>query len=96
MAATEKLVLLHSNDMHGDFLAEKKGTMQEGGVFLLSGFICLIEAFVTVRYCMEGEMIRDGKLTDSVLAPAIMVLFGVVAVTLLIRQRQVRLEDSAE
>jgi hypothetical protein len=67
-----------------------------GRFFLLSGFICLIEAFVTVRYCMEGEMIRDGKLTDSVLAPAIMVLFGVVAVTLLIRQRQVRLEDSVE
>ena len=27
MAATEKLVLLHSNDMHGDFLAENKGTL---------------------------------------------------------------------
>ena len=35
----EKLVLLHSNDMHGDFLAEQKDAYQEGGIPLLSGFI---------------------------------------------------------
>ena len=35
----EKLVLLHSNDMHGDFLAEPKEGFHEGGVPLLSGFI---------------------------------------------------------
>ena len=37
--ATEKLVLLHSNDMHGDFLAESKDGNDEGGVSLLSGYI---------------------------------------------------------
>lgn len=28
--ATEKLVLLHSNDMHGNFLAESKDSNDEG------------------------------------------------------------------
>ena len=37
--AKEKLVLLHSNDMHGDFLAEPRDGYKEGGVALLSGFI---------------------------------------------------------
>ena len=35
----EKLVLLHSNDMHGDFLAEAKDGSEVGGVSLLSGYI---------------------------------------------------------
>ena len=39
MTATKKLVLLHSNDMHGDFLAEAKEGFDEGGVSLLSGYI---------------------------------------------------------
>ena len=32
-----KLVLLHSNDMHGDFLAENVSDELVGGVSMLSG-----------------------------------------------------------
>ena len=39
MSNTEKLVLLHSNDMHGDFLAEARDGSEVGGVSLLSGYI---------------------------------------------------------
>ena len=38
---SEKLTLLHSNDMHGDFLAEVKGAEGHliGGLSLLSSYI---------------------------------------------------------
>ena len=35
----KKLVLLHSNDMHGDFLAENVDQNLVGGVGMLSGYI---------------------------------------------------------
>ncbi|MDO5440524.1 MAG: hypothetical protein Q4F12_03180, partial [Erysipelotrichaceae bacterium] len=35
----KKLTLLHSNDMHGDFLAEKVNNELVGGVSMLSGYI---------------------------------------------------------
>lgn len=38
---TRKFTILHSNDMHGDFLAESSGDSGEliGGLALLSGYI---------------------------------------------------------
>ena len=33
----KKLTILHSNDMHGDFLAEKIDSSLVGGVSMLSG-----------------------------------------------------------
>ena len=36
---TKKLTILHSNDMHGDFLAEKIDEKLVGGVSLLSGYV---------------------------------------------------------
>ena len=38
---TKKFTILHSNDMHGDFLAEMKAGRKElmGGLSLLSGYI---------------------------------------------------------
>ena len=38
---TKKFTILHSNDMHGDFLAEVKEEKKEliGGLALLSGYI---------------------------------------------------------
>ncbi|MDD3735280.1 MAG: 3'-nucleotidase, partial [Candidatus Pacebacteria bacterium] len=38
---TKKFTILHSNDMHGDFLAEIKTGKKEliGGLSLLSGYI---------------------------------------------------------
>ena len=39
MSDTVKITLLHSNDMHGDFLPEEKEGKSTGGVSLLSGFL---------------------------------------------------------
>ena len=39
MANLKKLTLLHSNDMHGDFLAENVDENLIGGVSMLSGYI---------------------------------------------------------
>ena len=37
--AIKKLTLLHSNDMHGDFFAEKVDDKLTGGVSMLSGYL---------------------------------------------------------
>ena len=63
--ATEKLVLLHSNDMHGDFLAESKDGNDEGGVSLLSGYIKEVrEKEPNTIYAIAGDMFR-GSIIDS-------------------------------
>ena len=62
---TKKLVLLHSNDMHGDFLAEPKEGFHEGGVSLLSGFIKKVRnEEKNVLYAIAGDMFR-GSIIDS-------------------------------
>ena len=39
MKNLKKLTLLHSNDLHGDFLAERIDNKLVGGVSMLSGYI---------------------------------------------------------
>ena len=39
MAAIKKLTILHSNDLHGDFLAQKIDEKLIGGVSMLSGYV---------------------------------------------------------
>ena len=39
MSNIKKLTLLHSNDLHGDFLAEKIDKQLIGGVSMLSGYV---------------------------------------------------------
>ena len=39
MSNIKKLTLLHSNDLHGDFLAEKIDAQLIGGVSMLSGYV---------------------------------------------------------
>lgn len=39
MERFKKLTLLHSNDMHGDFLAEQVDEKLVGGVSMLAGYI---------------------------------------------------------
>ena len=39
MKNLKKLTILHSNDMHGDFLAEQIDERLVGGVSLLSGYV---------------------------------------------------------
>ena len=60
-----KLVLLHSNDMHGDFLAEDVSEQLVGGVSMLSGYISKVkEEEDNVIYCVAGDMFR-GSVIDS-------------------------------
>ena len=61
----KKLTLLHSNDMHGDFLAEEVDTELVGGVSMLSGYISKVrEEEKNTIYCIAGDMFR-GSVIDS-------------------------------
>ena len=65
MEKREKLILLHSNDMHGDFLAEAKDGTHVGGVSLLSGYIKKQrEENPNTIYAIAGDMFR-GSVIDS-------------------------------
>ena len=61
----KKLTLLHSNDMHGDFLAEQVDENLVGGVSMLSGYISKVRnEEENVLYCIAGDMFR-GSVIDS-------------------------------
>jgi 5'-nucleotidase len=64
---TQKFTILHSNDMHGDFLAEVAGESGEliGGLALLSGYINKVRTEEeNVLYVIAGDMVQ-GSLIDS-------------------------------
>ena len=64
---TKKFTILHSNDMHGDFLAEVKkgGGKLIGGLALLSGYINKVrKEEENVLYVVSGDMVQ-GSLIDS-------------------------------
>ena len=61
----KKLTLLHSNDLHGDFLAEEIDSGLLGGVSMLSGYINKVRnEEPNVIYAIAGDMFR-GSLIDS-------------------------------
>ena len=65
MKNLKKLTLLHSNDMHGDFLAEKVDENLVGGVSMLSGYVNKIRnEEKNTLYCIAGDMFR-GSVIDS-------------------------------
>ncbi|MBP3896545.1 MAG: metallophosphoesterase, partial [Mogibacterium sp.] len=65
MKRLKKLTLLHSNDLHGDFLAEKVDDKLIGGVSRLSGYVNIVrEEEKNVLYSISGDMFR-GSLIDS-------------------------------
>jgi len=65
MGNLKKLTLLHSNDMHGDFLAEQIDKQLIGGVSMLSGYVSKIrEQKKNTLYCVAGDMFR-GSVIDS-------------------------------
>ncbi|MBQ1826889.1 MAG: bifunctional metallophosphatase/5'-nucleotidase [Erysipelotrichaceae bacterium] len=65
MDTIKQITLLHSNDMHGDFLAENVDAKLTGGVSMLSGYItkCRNED-PNVIYAIAGDMFR-GSVIDS-------------------------------
>lgn len=65
MARYKKMVLLHSNDMHGDFLEEQVDETLVGGVSLLSGYVAKVRREeANTLYCVAGDMFR-GSVIDS-------------------------------
>lgn len=65
MKHLKKLTILHSNDMHGDFLAENVDSKLVGGVSLLSGYINKVRnEEKNTLYCIAGDMFR-GSVIDS-------------------------------
>ena len=65
MERYKHLTLLHSNDMHGDFLAEEVDEKLVGGIAMLSGYINKVkEEQPNTLYCIAGDMFR-GSVIDS-------------------------------
>ncbi len=61
----KKLTLLHSNDMHGDFMAENIDNNLVGGVSMLSGYVNKVrQEEENVLYAIAGDMFR-GSIIDS-------------------------------
>jgi 5'-nucleotidase len=65
MSGVKKITILHSNDLHGDFLAERIDEKLIGGVSMLSGYVNKVrnEEQNTI-YCIAGDMFR-GSVIDS-------------------------------
>jgi 5'-nucleotidase/UDP-sugar diphosphatase len=64
---TKKFVILHSNDMHGDFYAEMQGAEGSliGGLALLSGYVHQVrQEEENVLYVIAGDMLQ-GSLIDT-------------------------------
>jgi 5'-nucleotidase/UDP-sugar diphosphatase len=62
-----RLTVLHSNDMHGDFLSEVRGGEGKliGGLALLSGYIRRVRKETeNVLYAISGDMVQ-GSIIDS-------------------------------
>ena len=65
MSNIKKLTLLHSNDLHGDFLAEEVDKQLIGGVSMLSGYVSKVRSEEkNAIYCIAGDMFR-GSVIDS-------------------------------
>ncbi|MFA6518973.1 MAG: bifunctional UDP-sugar hydrolase/5'-nucleotidase [Candidatus Shapirobacteria bacterium] len=65
--AQKRFTILHSNDMHGDFLAEigKDNSQMVGGLALLSGYINKVrQEEKNVLYVVSGDMVQ-GSLIDT-------------------------------
>ena len=65
MKHLKKLTLLHSNDLHGDFLVENVDDKLVGGVSMLSGYVNKVRREEkNVIYAVAGDMFQ-GSLIDS-------------------------------
>ena len=65
MKNLKKLTLLHSNDLHGDFLSKEVDQSLLGGVSMLSGYIQKVRMEEeNVIYTVSGDMLQ-GSVIDS-------------------------------
>ena len=65
MANMKRITILHSNDLHGDFLAEEVDAHLIGGVSMLSGYVGKVrKEEKNAIYCIAGDMFR-GSVIDS-------------------------------
>ena len=65
MPNVKRLTILHSNDLHGDFLAEEVDEKLIGGVSMLSGYVNKVRREEKNSiYCIAGDMLR-GSVIDS-------------------------------
>ena len=65
MGEIRKLTLLHTNDLHGDFLPKEKDGKKTGGISYLSGYIKKVRAEEkNVLYADAGDLFR-GSVIDS-------------------------------
>lgn len=65
MANLKKLTILHSNDLHGDFMAKEVDKELLGGISMLSGYIDKVRhEEENVLYTISGDMFR-GSIIDS-------------------------------
>lgn len=69
MGVTKRFTILHSNDLHGDFLTEQAPDARDtlGGLALLSGYINKVKAEEgadRVLYVVAGDMVQ-GSIIDS-------------------------------
>ena len=61
----KKLTILHSNDLHGDFLPKEQDGKETGGLSRLSGYVSKIRSErENVIYAIAGDMFR-GSIIDS-------------------------------
>ena len=65
MKNLKKLTILHSNDLHGDFMAKEVNQELLGGVSMLSGYVDKVRREEkNVIYAIAGDMFR-GSIIDS-------------------------------
>jgi len=65
MKNLKKLTILHSNDLHGDFMARMVDSELLGGVSMLSGYVQKVrKEEENVLYAISGDMFR-GSVIDS-------------------------------
>jgi len=65
MAHHKKLTLLHSNDLHGDFMAQEVDKELVGGISMLSGYVSKVRSEEkNVLYCIAGDMLQ-GSIIDT-------------------------------
>lgn len=65
MSNYKELTILHSNDLHGDFLSRKLDVTLLGGISMLSGYVNMVRRQVpNTLYCIAGDMLQ-GSVIDS-------------------------------